>query len=97
MGDYVRLGPTAVEKHYVLRVGGDGTVQLRQASTGQVRNVRADRCVVVRAASEGSAARAGVDCGSASLAADYADTHWCEKCGDFLSWCPDARADEIAR
>lgn len=48
-GDVVRLGKTAVEKHYVVNVWGDGTVQVRQDSTGKVRNVRANRCVLVSA------------------------------------------------
>jgi hypothetical protein len=51
-GDVVKLGPKAVEKHYVLRVWGDGTVQVRQNTTGKVRNVQARRCVPVTRTSE---------------------------------------------
>ena len=46
-GDVVKLGPTALEKHYVLHVWADDTVQLRQCTTGKIRNVQARRCVLV--------------------------------------------------
>jgi len=51
-GDVVKLGPTAVEKHYVLHVWGDGTVQVRQNTTGKVRNVQAARCVLYKRTSD---------------------------------------------
>lgn len=46
VGDVVRLGPKARERHFVLAVFVDGSVRVRQCSTGKTRDVRADRCVI---------------------------------------------------
>jgi hypothetical protein len=46
VGDYVKLGPSAKEKHYVMTVWPD-TVRVRQASTGKVRDVKRSRCIVI--------------------------------------------------
>jgi DNA-binding beta-propeller fold protein YncE len=47
VGDTVKLGHTAREKHYVLSPPQGDYVEVRQCSTGKVRVVRRDRCVVV--------------------------------------------------
>ena len=46
VGDTVKLGPTAREKHYVLSSPQGDYVEVRQCSTGKVRVVRKDRCIV---------------------------------------------------
>lgn len=92
-GDWVKLGPTAHEKHYVLAVFGDGTVRVRQSSTGKVRNVQGRRCVVLarsdrRIPVEETASSAGANL-LTTISREYAETHWCPQCGDFLTWCPE--------
>lgn len=46
IGDVVKLGASAREKHSVLAVYPDGFVTVRQASTGAIRRVRMNRCIV---------------------------------------------------
>lgn len=47
VGDTVKLGPKAREKHYVLDPPQGDYVRVRQWTTGKVRTVRKDRCVVI--------------------------------------------------
>lgn len=91
-GDWVKLGPTAHEKHYVLAVFGDGTVRVRQSSTGKVRNVQGRRCVVLRRSVERPSeapARPEDAEQRGTISREHAETHWCPQCGDFLTWCPE--------
>lgn len=55
VGDTVKLGPTAREKHHVMHAPkGSDYVTVRQWTTGKIRDVRVDRCVVVSTATTGT-------------------------------------------
>lgn len=77
-GDVVKLGLKAREKQFVMNVWADNTLQVRQASTGKVRNVAAGRAILwFREGEVASGQRI-----------DRSATDTCPECGDFLSWCP---------